>query len=189
MERFIKCHFSEDHWIGDNGTVKCTRKGYISRYKTNIMSGLIKQDGYKMYWIGNKFYYAHRLVAIHFIPNLLNKSDVNHYDGNKLNNSVDNLEWCTKSENHLHRFKVLGHKIPSGQAHWLHGNKVSDSTRKAMSEQKTGEKHPKFKGWYCYNSNKYASTYDAAKATGFNYKTLLRYSMLGLKGWNFKPIK
>lgn len=68
---------------------------------------------------------VHRVVAQEFIPNPDNKSDINHKDGNKNNNSVDNLEWVTKSENMLHAYRtglvkphatygMRGHKNPNG---------------------------------------------------------------------------
>ena len=54
-----------------------------------------------------KNYRVHRLVANHFIPNPENKKTVNHIDGDKRNNAVDNLEWASNYENNRHYQDVL----------------------------------------------------------------------------------
>ena len=55
------------------------------------------------------------LVALAFIPNPDNKPQVNHIDNNPLNNELSNLEWCTNSENQIHRFKLSGTSNNYGQ--------------------------------------------------------------------------
>jgi hypothetical protein len=53
----------------------------------------------------------HRLISEAFIENENQKPQVNHIDGNKLNNKISNLEWCTVSENQIHAYKI-GLSVP-----------------------------------------------------------------------------
>jgi hypothetical protein len=81
-----------------------------------IVSLVNDQIGYKMVGLympvsrARKIIRVHRLVALAFIPNPLNKPHVNHIDGIKHNNEVGNLEWCTTWENmrHASENKLLG---------------------------------------------------------------------------------
>ena len=87
------------------------------RTKTpRIMNGITDIRGYKSiaFRVGGakskqKHYMIHRLVAQAFIPNPNNKPFINHKDGNRANNVVGNLEWCTKEENERHRCYILEH--------------------------------------------------------------------------------
>lgn len=95
--------------------------------------------GYKQVFIcvRNKHYmrYVHRLVAECYLPNPNNYAEVNHKDGDKANNNVDNLEWCTRSENLRHAIRT-GLKPPN-----------SDKQRKASSI--TGKRNIQYarEGW------------------------------------------
>ena len=77
---------------------------------------------------------VHRLVAGAFIPNPLNKPQINHKNGSKKDNKVENLEWCTNSENQLHSYRVLGNK---------HTPKVKLSEYDVMAIKKLKAVNPK----------------------------------------------
>lgn len=65
--------------------------------------------GYLTVKIGGKTQLVHRLTAMTWLPDTFNPGlEVNHRDGNKHNNHVDNLEWVTHSENERHSYRVLG---------------------------------------------------------------------------------
>jgi len=78
--------------------------GYRKLLKTNINKNGYEQVRLNVNKIG-KNKKIHRLVAEAFLLNSKNKKCVNHKDSNRLNNTVDNLEWCTHSENTIHGFK------------------------------------------------------------------------------------
>ena len=78
----------------------------------------------------NKMHLLHRLVAQLFIPNPENKPYVNHIDGNKLNCRADNLEWCTRSENEIHAWRIglktVSPNHPAGEKHGMHKLSADD---------------------------------------------------------------
>lgn len=78
--------------------------GKILKPRLNIPNGYyivsFQKDG------RSKRHLVHRLVAENFIPRVDGKPHVNHRDGNRLNNTVENLEWCTASENARHAWTL-----------------------------------------------------------------------------------
>ena len=102
----------DHYYISNYGRLFSTKPKYGGRGYTNtdvirLMSTRIKipkgrKSGYLASNVREKNYLLHRLAAFEFIPNPLNKPFVNHKDGNKLNNHIDNLEWVTASENTKH---------------------------------------------------------------------------------------
>lgn len=88
-------------------TYSITTTGELYNNKTNKwLKGQINKNGYKSYNISidgeKKRLYAHRMVAETYLPKIQGKTIVNHKDGNKLNNDVNNLEWVTTKENINH---------------------------------------------------------------------------------------
>lgn len=89
-----------------------------SNHKDEVILKPATVQGYKkvnLYKNSNgKIYPVHRLVATAFISNEFNKEEVNHIDGNKNNNCVENLEWNTKKENQIHCVKTGLRIMPKG---------------------------------------------------------------------------
>jgi DNA-binding transcriptional regulator YiaG len=76
-----------------------------SKTRNLFLEGRIDyRHGYHSYRIDRKWKLAHRLVGECFIENPKNLPEINHKDGNKLNNHLENLEWSTKSYNMNHAY-------------------------------------------------------------------------------------
>ena len=91
VEHYIKSNFHNCKLVKRKGKI-------LKQYKGVYYSITINDKG------KTRKRLVHRLVAEAFIPNLLNKPCINHKDGNKLNNNVNNLEWCTIQENTKHAY-------------------------------------------------------------------------------------
>lgn len=93
--------FNGAYMISNFGNIKSLLSNKIIRQQ-KINSGYLIAH---LRFNGNrKAITTHRLVAKAFIQNLENKPQVNHLDGNKENNHINNLEWCTQSENIKHAY-------------------------------------------------------------------------------------
>lgn len=114
-------------WIENNG-YRISNKGRIITKFGKLSKGGITKHGYVNASVkfedGFIARSVHRAVAYAFIPNLLNLPEVNHKDGVKTNNYVENLEWVTKKENQDH--EALKLKQRGGENNYQ--NKLTDNT-------------------------------------------------------------
>lgn len=93
------------------GLYELNKNGEVRNVKTKrLIIGDINNCGYYRVRLNkngiSKRYFRHRLVAEHFLEKPIGKDFVNHIDGNKSNNNLNNLEWATQSENEKHAFEI-----------------------------------------------------------------------------------
>jgi len=106
-----------------NGHVNHLHKGRLMKLKGNEYKDVLlcKQGKIKKWFI-------HRLLAIHFIPNIDNKPQVNHKNGIKYDNRLDNLEWATSKENNRHAwdngFQIAYDRSGTKNPNYKHGNYI-----------------------------------------------------------------
>lgn len=101
--------FENKYQVSNFGRVKSLSRTIIGGWKTRTLSERIlkvsNRNGYLSVFLGREYRNnIHRLVAETFILNPENKTQINHKDGNKHNNHVNNLEWVTQSENTKHAY-------------------------------------------------------------------------------------
>lgn len=93
-----------------------SKNGKTRPYKGRIIVPVRLNGGYYIVSLpGQKRRLIHRVIATTFIPNSAGKPCVNHKNGDKSNNSIENLEWVTYSENVTHAYRVLGYKPNANQ--------------------------------------------------------------------------
>lgn len=102
---------NSEKWIKiENWSYEVSNTGKIRNLKGQILKSWLINSGYRVISLYKngfcKKFLVHRLVAEIWLKNPKNYPEVNHKDGNKENNSVENLEWCSTSYNHKHAFKT-----------------------------------------------------------------------------------
>lgn len=122
--------------VSKNGDIRIVKSGKLKtpqKMKNGYMQVLL--------WKGKqaKGFLVHRIVAEAFIENPRCCTDVNHIDGDKQNNCVSNLEWCTRSENLKHAYKMhlrtpSNQKLSIGDVKYIREN-PDNLTRKEISEK------------------------------------------------------
>ena len=106
MEKWVKIKGFKYYEVSNLGNVRSIKRKYNP--KTKKLKTFINKGGYLFCYPYSKgvkhTLLVHRVVSIAFIPNPKNKPCVNHINGIKHDNRVENLEWCTKSENTQHAY-------------------------------------------------------------------------------------
>lgn len=137
-EEFVPIKGFENYEISRSGKV-------WSKFTGKILKNVVDADGYlnvTLCAMSRKNMRIHRLVALHFIPNPNNYPQINHKDGNKLNNSVENLEWCTCRHNIRHSFDTglnFGRKGEKNYMAKLTERQVVDIKKKIMQGLRVGD--------------------------------------------------
>lgn len=109
--------FLTGYFVSTVGNVDSTKRGNRQRLKPRR-----NRNGYlavRLYINGvRKLFTIHRLVAQAFIPNPEDKPQINHINGVKTDNRVENLEWCTQAENNHHAYVTGLRALPKGEEHY-----------------------------------------------------------------------
>jgi hypothetical protein len=116
-ERWADVEGHPGYQVSDRGQVRSVdrvvqkRDGSSARHKGKILALVTNHYGYKTIQTSSRTpLLVHRLVALAFLPVDQDRPQVNHKNGLRGDNRVENLEWVNNSENNLHAFRVLGRR-------------------------------------------------------------------------------
>lgn len=155
-EIWKKVHGFSNYEFSNLGRIKTLN--WKNSKQTTIMIPNVSQGYYKTILVNDlkeyKSILVHRMVAIAFICNPENKKEVNHINGNKLDNSIDNLEWCTRQEN-------MSHAYDNNLVYILKGSEIGNSV---LKEYQVLEIRKKFIP-RVYSRVKLAKEYGVSEAT------------------------
>lgn len=165
--------FERLYQISNLGRVKSLPKWMGSYYsKERILKNKLDRYGYHKVTLCNgeqirKYTTVHRLVAEAFIPNSNNLSTVNHKDGNKLNNTVSNLEWASNKENIDHAWKNGLKELTRDVASITHGHKctlisICDGERFSFSSKQKASLFLGYNGHWLSSAIKENTNYEKA---------------------------
>lgn len=142
-----------NYFVNRNGDI-------INKYFKKIKPVLSFQGYWRVgLWNNGKVkrMFVHRIVAKQFIPNFENKPSVNHKNGIRTDNSIDNLEWVTPSENNFHKIRVL------------------KSTAGTVKRGQTRKNHPASKKIWCKELNRtFDCILDASEELGIGRFSISR---------------
>lgn len=172
-----------EYMISNLGRIKSLKR-YVNHYRgkrtvnERILNPTIYNNGYYCVMLGSgaKKMLLHRLIAIHFIPNPNNYPCINHKDGNKLNNDLSNLEWCSYQTNNKH-----AHETGLKKATWTGIRSYDNPNSKTILQLDLGGNI----------INEFGSQHEAMRQTGINNRDISHVCLnksktAGGYGWKFK---